>query len=120
MLNKFGVAKRKAHVGSLLATFVLGVLVAGAASAGSIVINDKDPESALEYRDDAGKTKNLIVSWSDLQLIAKVKAYLLKTYGAAGKEKPYMIDRASQSVSILVDRAKATYETLSFADLKDF
>jgi hypothetical protein len=97
--------------------FVQG-LVLGNAFAGSIVINAADPDSALKYQDDAGTTKVLSVSWSDIQLVSKVNAYLLKNQ--SGRDLPYMIDRASQTVSILVNRSAGTYQKISFSDLKDF
>ena len=101
------------------AAFVLAVSVISFVPAfgGSIVINDADPDSSLKYLDESGSTKDLRVTWTDLQLISRVKAYLLKNHG--GKDLPFMIDRASKSVSILTDRTKGTYSNISFSDLKD-
>jgi hypothetical protein len=95
-------------------------LVSVSAHAGSIVINQADPNGSLQYKDDAGRTKDLLVSWSDLQLIAKVKGYLLSKHGEPGRSMPYMIDRSSQTVNVLVDRSASVYESVSFAQLKDF
>lgn len=95
-------------------------LASAAAHGGSIVINQADPNSSLQYKDDTGRTRDLLVSWSDLQLISKVKAFLLSKHGEAGRGMPYMVDRRSQTVSVLVDRSSNRYEVVSFGELKDF
>jgi hypothetical protein len=109
------------RVAVLAAIAAIGAsLAAQAAHAGSIVINAADPNSSLQYKDDSGRTKDLVVTWSEVQTIAKVKAYLVASYGQSGRDMPYMIDRSSQSVSVLVDRASGRYETVSFGQLRDF
>ena len=101
---------------ALLSATLVGV----SAYAGSIVINQADPNGSLQYKDDTGRTKDLLVSWSDLQLIAKVKGYLLSKHGEPGRSMPYMIDRSTQTVNVLVDRSAGLYESVSFAQLKGF
>jgi hypothetical protein len=100
----------------------IGVFVslfsAAPAFAGSIVINQAMPNSSLRYQDDAGQSQDLQVSWSDLQLISKVKTFLVAKHGENGRGLPYMIDRTTQSVNVLVDRATASYETVTFAQLQ--
>ena len=93
---------------------------AGTALAGSIVINNAAPDSSLQYRDDAGKVKDLVVTWSDLQLISKVKGFLVSKFGEQGRVMPYMIDRATQTVNVLVDRSAGRYESFGFAQLNAF
>lgn len=118
MMSSHGFGKYlRSH--AALATLV-ALSVAPSAFAGSIVINDSAPDVPLQLRDDAGRVRNLRVTWNDLQLIAKVKAYLSAKHGDAGKNHPYMVDRVSQTVSILVDRSTDRYETVPFSALKDF
>jgi hypothetical protein len=88
-----------------------------ASFAGTIVINSRDANALLKYLDDNGAEENLLVSWSELRLTSKVKSYLVSTYGPAGKDFPFMIDRASQTVRILVDRALGKYETIALSSL---
>lgn len=91
------------------------------AFAGSIVINEADPNGVLQMRDESGRVvKTLSVSWSELQLISKVKGYLVAKHGEPGRTMPYMIDKQAQTVSVLVDRAAGRYETVTFGQLADF
>jgi len=97
------------------------LLAVSPAFAGSIVINASAPNTALQYKDDNGTVKDLVVTWSDLQLISKVKGFLIAKYGEPGRNMPYMIDRATQTVKVLVDRAGAgTYESVAFSGLSGF
>ena len=91
------------------------ILISSFSFAGSIVINASQPDSALTYQDDSGTTKNLSVSWTDIQLVSKVNNYLQSNY--TGTQLPYMIDRSSQTVSILVDKSAATFVKVRFSDL---
>lgn len=114
--NIFDSLRRPLAALALLSATLMGV----SAHAGSIVINQADPNGSLQYKDDTGRTKDLLVSWSDLQLISKVKSYLLSKHGESGRLMPYMIDRSSQTVNVLVDRSADIYESVSFAQLKGF
>ena len=96
------------------------LLPSALAVAGSIVINQADPDGSLRYQDDTGRSRDLLVSWSDLELIAKVKGYLIAKHGEPGRSMPYMIDRASQTINVLVDRSAGRYESVSFGQLKAF
>ena len=98
----------------------MALLAASPAFAGSIVINTASPNTALQYKDDNGTVKDLVVTWSDLQLISKVKGFLIAKHGEPGRNMPYMIDRATQTVKVLVDRGAGTYESVAFSELSGF
>jgi len=114
-----GIPLITAAAATVAAVMVL-LLPSVSAFAGSIVINQADPNGSLRYEDDTGRSRDLLVSWSDLQLIAKVKSYLIAKHGEPGRAMPYMIDRASQTINVLVNRPAGKYESVSFAQLKDF
>lgn len=115
-------SRTPAFVATLASAVAVSFLTfAPAALAGSIVINEADPNGVLQMRDESGRVvKTLAVSWSELQLISKVRGYLVAKHGEPGRTMPYMIDKQEQTVSVLVDRAAGRYEKVTFGQLVDY
>lgn len=100
----------------LTALVIAQGVCAANAFAGSIVINVPPPKK-LSYQDE-GKTVELELTWTDVQVSAAVKSWLDRKFGAVRGDYPYMIDKQSQTVTILVDRAAGQYEVIPIQELK--
>jgi hypothetical protein len=98
------------------------VLLQGAFSfsavAGSIVINNPpQPQPKKLSIVEDGQSFETELTETDLQISARVKLWLDTRYGTEREQFPYMIDRASGSVSILVNREEGRYETIDIHKL---
>jgi hypothetical protein len=105
----------------VLRVVVTGIVIAQAvfsasAFAGSIVINVPPPKK-LSYQEQ-GKTVELEMTLTDVKVSAAVKLWLDNKFGQARGDYPYMIDKESQTVTILVDRAAGQFEVVPISQLK--
>lgn len=91
------------------------VLISANALAGSIVINVPPPKK-LSLQEE-GRTLDLEMTYTDVQVSAAVKKWLDQRYGTERGEYPYMVDKHSQTVTILVDRTSGRYEVIPFSQL---
>lgn len=113
-------AKRNTLVRVLMVlTTTFGSITAAfdqSAHAGSIVINVPPPKK-LSYQED-GRTVELEMTMTDVQVSAALKKWLDRRFGNNRGEYPYMIDKQSKTVTILVDRASGSFEVVPISDLK--
>lgn len=102
----------------LLAAVVMaqGFMSVSALASGSIVING--PATKRLSYEDAGQTRELEMTLTDIEVSAAVKTWLDQRYGKNRGEYPYMFDKQSGTVTILVDRLTAKYEIVPLSQLK--
>jgi hypothetical protein len=93
------------------------VASAGQAHAGSIVINNPPPKK-LSLQED-NKTVELEMTATDVKVAAALKTWLDRRFGTQRGDYPYMIDKQTQTVTILVDRAAGQYEVVPMEQLKE-
>ena len=102
----------------LLSLMVLQGGFSLSAVAGSIVINNPpQPQPKKLSIVEDGQVFETELTETDLQISARVKLWLDSRYGAERADFPYMVDRLSGTVSILIDRATGRYETVSLQQL---
>jgi hypothetical protein len=94
----------------------LALVSASAFASGSIVISGPSPKR-LAYQEGAVSVE-LEMTFTDIQISAAVKKWLDSRYGMQRGEYPYMIDKQSKTVSVLVERASGRYEVIPFSELK--
>lgn len=92
------------------------IVVSASALAGSIVINVPPPKK-LSLQEE-GRTLELELTYTDVHVSAAVKKWLDQRFGSERGEYPYMVDKQSQTVTILVDRSAGRYEVIPFSQLK--
>lgn len=89
------------------------------AHAGSIVINNPpQPQPKKLSVVEDGLSYETELTWLDLKVSAGIKLWLDERFGSTRSDYPYLIDRQSQTVSILIDRATGRYEIVSFEQLQ--
>ncbi|MBM3382038.1 MAG: hypothetical protein FJY29_06305 [Betaproteobacteria bacterium] len=102
----------------LLSLVVLQGAVSLSAFAGSIVINNPpQPQPKKLSIVEDGQTFETELTETDLQVSARVKLWLDSRFGTERAEYPYMVDRLSGTVTILIDREQGRYETVSIQQL---
>lgn len=95
-----------------------GLLIPALGAAdGSIVINNGAPRAELMFRSASGESRQLNVSWTDIQVLGALRRYLTAEFGATEAEAlPFTLNRQRLEVSFYNPRSGA-YETLPFVDL---
>lgn len=104
--------KSRRHV----AVAILALAPFSAQAGGSIVINASSPAADLVYQDQRGSSRQLKVSWSDIQIMDATRRFLVTEFGRQGQDQPFYINRKEQKVSYFspVERA---YLNVSFREL---
>jgi hypothetical protein len=90
---------------------------AGLAHAGSIVINNP-PAKKLSLQEE-NKTVELEMTADDVRISAGLKTWLDRRFGSQRGDYPYMIDKQTRTVTVLVDRAAGQYEVIPISQLKE-
>lgn len=106
----------------LLRVVLTGIVIAQGtaaekAHAGSIVINNPPPKKLSLQQ--GNKTVELEMSATDVQVSAQLKTWLDVRFGTERGDYPYMIDKQSQTVTVLVDRSAGKYEVIPMSQLKE-
>ncbi|NBW81072.1 hypothetical protein EBR21_04890 [bacterium] len=113
-------AKRNALVRVLMVLTTTFVMSHGvfeeSAHAGSIVINVPPPKK-LSYQED-GRTIELEMTKTDVEVSAALKTWLDRRFGSNRGDYPYMVDKQSNTVTVLVDRATGKFEVVPISELK--
>lgn len=100
----------------LVALGMLALVPLAAQAGGSIVINASSPAADLVYQDQGGSSRQLKVSWSDIQIMDAARRFLVTEFGRQGQDQPFYINRREQKVSYFSPVAK-TYLDISFDEL---
>jgi hypothetical protein len=99
-----------------LASCLLAFAPLAAQAGGSIVINASSPAADLVYQDQTGSSRQLRVSWSDIQIMDATRRFMVSEFGRQGQDQPFYIHRNAQKVSYY-SPVERKYIDISFSDL---